>query len=58
MKIEGFSMLRGVGDGEPIASDIFEVGGHEWVSNPPLEAAPAPELFAEFYSLWGARGDS
>jgi len=35
MKIETYSMLRGVGDGEPIASDKFEVGGHEWVSKSP-----------------------
>jgi hypothetical protein len=27
----GYSLLKGIGDGEPIASDRFLVGGHEWV---------------------------
>mmetsp|Transcript_4736 Transcript_4736/g.12432 ORF Transcript_4736/g.12432 Transcript_4736/m.12432 type:complete len:663 (+) Transcript_4736:275-2263(+) len=29
--IEGYSLLKGIGDGEPIASDRFVIGGHEWV---------------------------
>jgi hypothetical protein len=29
--ISGYSLLKGIGDGEPIASDRFSVGGHEWV---------------------------
>lgn len=29
--ISGYSLLKGIGDGEPIASDRFMVGGHEWV---------------------------
>ena len=29
--IVGYSLLKGIGDGEPIASDRFTVGGHEWV---------------------------
>ena len=29
--ISGYSLLKGIGDGEPIASDRFTVGGHEWV---------------------------
>lgn len=30
--IEGYSLVKGIGDGEPIASERFTVGGHEWVS--------------------------
>lgn len=30
--IVGYSLIKGIGDGEPIASDRFTVGGHEWVS--------------------------
>jgi len=30
--IVGYSLIKGIGDGEPIASDRFSVGGHEWVS--------------------------
>ena len=29
--IIGFSLVKGIGDGEPIASERFTVGGHEWV---------------------------
>eukprot|EP01024_Parvocaulis_polyphysoides_P017048 TRINITY_DN17539_c0_g1_i3.p2 TRINITY_DN17539_c0_g1~~TRINITY_DN17539_c0_g1_i3.p2 ORF type:complete len:336 (-),score=46.80 TRINITY_DN17539_c0_g1_i3:284-1291(-) len=29
--ISGYSLLKGIGDGEPVASDRFTVGGHEWV---------------------------
>lgn len=29
--IKGYSLLKGIGDGEPIASEKFVVGGHEWV---------------------------
>ncbi len=29
--IVGYSLLKGIGDGEPIASDRFVVGGHQWV---------------------------
>lgn len=29
--IVGYSLIKGIGDGEPIASERFEVGGHEWV---------------------------
>ncbi|GMH40661.1 hypothetical protein BSKO_08565 [Bryopsis sp. KO-2023] len=29
--ISGYSLIRGIGDGEPVASDRFIVGGHEWV---------------------------
>jgi hypothetical protein len=31
--IVGYSLIKGIGDGEPIASERFTVGGHEWVSN-------------------------
>lgn len=31
--IKGYSLLKGLGDGEPIASEKFNVGGHEWVSS-------------------------
>lgn len=27
----GYSLIKGIGDGEPIASERFTVGGHEWV---------------------------
>lgn len=30
--IVGYSLVKGIGDGEPIASERFSVGGHEWVS--------------------------
>jgi hypothetical protein len=30
--IVGYSLIKGIGDGEPIASERFTVGGHEWVS--------------------------
>lgn len=30
--IVGYSLIKGIGDGEPIASERFMVGGHEWVS--------------------------
>ncbi|KAG2495355.1 hypothetical protein HYH03_006624 [Edaphochlamys debaryana] len=29
--IVGYSLIKGIGDGEPIASERFVVGGHEWV---------------------------
>jgi speckle-type POZ protein len=29
--IVGYSLIKGLGDGEPIASERFTVGGHEWV---------------------------
>lgn len=29
--IAGYSLVRGLGDGEPVASERFTVGGHEWV---------------------------
>lgn len=29
--IVGYSLVKGIGDGEPIASERFNVGGHEWV---------------------------
>ena len=29
--IKGYTLLKGIGDGEPIASEKFVVGGHEWV---------------------------
>ena len=29
--IVGYSLVKGIGDGEPIASERFSVGGHEWV---------------------------
>jgi hypothetical protein len=31
--IVGYSLIKGIGDGEPIASERFTVGGHEWVSS-------------------------
>lgn len=31
--IIGYSLVKGIGDGEPIASERFTVGGHEWVSS-------------------------
>jgi hypothetical protein len=31
--IVGYSLIKGIGDGEPIASERFSVGGHEWVSD-------------------------
>jgi len=30
--IVGYSLVKGIGDGEPIASERFVVGGHDWVS--------------------------
>lgn len=27
----GYSLLKGIGDGEPVASERFNVGGHDWV---------------------------
>lgn len=27
----GYSLIKGIGDGEPVASERFSVGGHEWV---------------------------
>ena len=30
--IVGYSLVKGLGDGEPVASERFSVGGHEWVS--------------------------
>lgn len=30
--IVGYSLIKGIGDGEPIASERFMVGGHDWVS--------------------------
>lgn len=32
--IVGYSLVKGIGDGEPIASERFSVGGHEWVGAP------------------------
>ena len=32
--IVGYSLVKGIGDGEPIASERFIVGGHEWVRLP------------------------
>lgn len=29
--IVGYSLIKGIGDGEPVASERFTVGGHEWV---------------------------
>ena len=57
--IGGYSLLKGIGDGEPIASDRFTVGGHEWVllfypggkrstndpNNPPPNDDPYAALF-------------
>ena len=34
--VVGYTLVRGIGDGEPIASERFSVGGHEWVSSPNL----------------------
>ena len=31
--IVGYSLVKGLGDGEPVASERFSVGGHEWVSS-------------------------
>ena len=31
--IVGYSLVKGIGDGEPIASERFVVGGHDWVSS-------------------------
>ncbi|CAD7696911.1 unnamed protein product [Ostreobium quekettii] len=48
--IVGYSLIKGIGDGEPIASERFTVGGHEWVllfypdgkrSSSETQAAPA-----------------
>ena len=36
--IVGYSLVKGIGDGEPIASERFTVGGHEWVGPSFLEA--------------------
>ena len=38
--IVGYSLVKGIGDGEPIASERFSVGGHEWVSD--LKQKPSP----------------
>lgn len=37
----GYSLVKGIGDGEPIASERFTVGGHEWVSAPASVQMPA-----------------
>lgn len=29
--IRGFSLLKGIGDSRPVASERFTVGGHQWV---------------------------
>ena len=51
--IVGYSLVKGIGDGEPIASERFSVGGHEWVSSHcVLAAMPHLTLFATVtYSL-------
>ena len=36
--IVGYSLVKGIGDGEPIASERFTVGGHEWVRLSPTGA--------------------
>ncbi|GLI59593.1 hypothetical protein VaNZ11_001522 [Volvox africanus] len=52
--IVGYSLIKGIGDGEPIASERFVVGGHEWVllfypdgkrssSEGPMGNGPAPD---------------
>ncbi len=37
--IVGYSLVKGIGDGEPIASERFSVGGHEWVSDSCAESS-------------------
>ena len=37
--IVGYSLVKGLGDGEPVASERFSVGGHEWVSPCALASA-------------------
>ena len=40
--IIGYSLVKGIGDGEPIASERFTVGGHEWVSSCTVVAHELP----------------
>ena len=52
-------MLKGIGDGEPIASDRFAVGGHEWVllfypdgkrsTSDPNAPSPADDPYAALF---------
>ena len=52
-------MLKGIGDGEPIASDRFTVGGHEWVllfypdgkrsTSDPNAPSPADDPYAALF---------
>ena len=57
--ISGYSLLKGIGDGEPIASDRFTVGGHEWVllfypdgkrsTSDPNAPSPADDPYAALF---------
>jgi hypothetical protein len=57
--ISGYSLLKGIGDGEPIASDRFAVGGHEWVllfypdgkrsTSDPNAPSPADDPYAALF---------
>lgn len=38
--IVGYSLVKGIGDGEPIASERFVIGGHEWVSEVVCKRSP------------------
>ena len=52
-------MLKGIGDGEPVASDRFTVGGHEWVllfypdgkrsTSDPNAPSPADDPYAALF---------
>ena len=57
--ISGYSLLKGIGDGEPVASDRFTVGGHEWVllfypdgkrsTSDPNAPSPADDPYAALF---------
>lgn len=55
--IVGYSLIKGIGDGEPIASERFTVGGHEWVSGRGALHSLRPCRFLGPMPWWAAGGD-
>ena len=62
----GYSLLKGIGDGEPVASDRFSVGGHDWVllfypdgkkSSNPDHGQVYPRAAPNLQLLGGRNGD-
>ena len=49
--IVGYSLVKGIGDGEPIASERFIVGGHEWVSHLIFEYAAVVQYLSSLNGL-------